>query len=251
MKTFLGISLLSLFTIIVFAHGKRKTTLNGTCVANRNLEEPLLNPTKDDTVNYLLFSKTHSNMLGSTFNYEFLPIVRGLVDTALLNLGHFDNSTALSYDYKLNIILSPLIIEGEVQRIINEDTTKYNPRFYPTSYLIKITRVIKSKYKINVGDEVIAKISEFGFIRATDGRILYKDALVAKHYKEGEKYLFLLNKYHYMRICYGIKNNLLQSAVNDEYCPTGFSLTFTSYQFSDDYSKGVITEKNILDFIAH
>jgi len=250
-KTLLCIILIPFSTFFISAKHDTVSFAEQGCMVNDNLYEPLLLPTRNDTLSYFKFYNSHPNIqnLESDFSYEMIPLVRGLIDTALLSPSYYLKFKYIDDKYKLGLVSSPLIIEGEIENIFNEDTSVSSiPKIYITNYIIRITDIVKTKYKIVNGDRIIVKDRNTGYSRF-NGRVSYKQiADIGSSYEKGKKYFFLIGKYSYMSTCYYISHQYPVKEY-DEYCPYAFSVGTLGYSFSKDFSANVITKQAIIEFL--
>jgi len=256
MKSCFIICLLCSIALYTTARHKVTKGINSSfCIESSKFYVPLITPIRDDSIKYEDFRirYRYNSIINSDYGYQRIPLVRGIIDTTLFNEKHFNKSSALDDSYKYALICSPLIVEGEVVKVFNEDTSLASPNFlYPTNIVIKIKDVISSKYEnVNAGDYVLGKVSLYGFRKNIVTHIAeYNSFMEFQEYKEKKTYLFVLDKYHYMYNCYSVlmKDQFLRGCA-DNYCPYAFSLSMLTHEISKDYEDGKITKKMILDFL--
>lgn len=256
MKKILLFSLFCLlgFVFFVLAKNNRKAEVDTStpCIDNPNLYEKLLKPNLADTLEFAKLAKRyHASELGNDFSYEYIALTRGLVDSSLLDSAHYNKYGFIDDAFKYNFILSPLIIEGKVERVFNADTVdKSGLRFFLTYYVITVTDIIKSNYKIKVGDKVLATTQLYGYAKsAVSNEVAYTSMSDISEYESGKIYLFALHKYSYMHK-FTILNSLTSKAKYlDTYCPTTFSLSITSHKISKSYENKEIGKNTIINFL--
>lgn len=132
-----------------------------SCLIDERLFEELLIPTRQDSAEYEILKFRYPHLpFKERFNYMYLPFIRGLVDTTILNAKHYNRFKHLSDAVKTELLQSPLIFEGTVQKIYYPDTALgATSTMYQTSIVIKIDDVIFSKYDIEKGSEILSKIN--------------------------------------------------------------------------------------------
>ncbi|MBA3827771.1 MAG: hypothetical protein H0X33_02440 [Taibaiella sp.] len=224
------------------------------CLHKPNLSEELLYPVKQDTLNFLSFYKHHQDEgFASVFLYEYTAITRGLADTALFDPKHYHQFDAIKSDYRHLLAFSPLVIDGTVIQTIYDtiflQASKRKSLIYHTNILIRINDVIKSKYKVNVGDTVLVKIMHYGIIKDSNGRVGYSSG-EDRQFQNNRSYLFCLDKYHYMFVIYLMKHGGESGKYcQEEYCPSAFELSLESFKISVDYEEHKIDKNTILQFL--
>ncbi|GAA4456920.1 hypothetical protein GCM10023092_22950 [Rurimicrobium arvi] len=216
----------------------------------------MLEPKAQDTAAFYTnqyFKKYPCLRGGDKFSYYYLPIVRGLVDTALLNPEHYSRFQYLDDQTKLNLAFSPLIIIGEVSNVLNEDTSaKAGQYFLATNVLIKIKEVIHSRYAVKPGDFVSAKTQLYGLHRSKiTHKVTYDFIGDVKPYDAGKTYLFVLNKWDYMEMLYLKKIGISLKDADDSYCPTSFILSMGVHDISSAYESHKLSLKDIKGFLSH
>ncbi len=179
--------------------GQEQKTGATTFLADGLLYEPLLIPNKSDTDNFNAVKDKYPSFLNGDFIYEYIPYVRGLVDTSLCSNAHH-KFKELDEDLQREMIESPLIVEGEV---IAHNWDSTGSLLFCDNISIKITDIVKSKYNLCTGDTVLAISNVFNFYNP----VLPRNASVAEKavrgpYRIGRKYIFCFNKYFYMHIMY-------------------------------------------------
>ncbi len=228
------------------------STNNSPCIENKNLYQEMIIPTHQDTVEWdKIEGRSKQTLNTRQFIYYQIPVIRGLVDTALLAANNFDSCHFFSHDYKSALIFSPLVIEGTVIKTYSEDTVDPNDHFFNTCILIKIDDILKSNYKVKKGDYVLAKTFLYRTIRNFKTKGLGSSFFVgAERYKDSQKYLFVLDKYFYMEHCYRIFiKDGESSELKDQYCPYSFSIGYTENEMSMDYQENKINKLAILEFL--
>lgn len=223
------------------------------CKTNPSLYEALIIPNAGDTIAYNSFVQRHpKSIITPDFSLKWIPVTRGLVDTSIFTDEHFNKFNKIYIGTLWEWIVSPLIVEGEVVSILNEDTISNKKSYlYGYNYIVKIKKVIKSKYKIKAGDIVTAKTNLFGYYRNPKNReVVYSYVDVVKPYDIGKTYFFTFDKYHYQENCQKILNNVQGiSGAADIYCPYAFSLNIISHELSEDYANKVFGENTIKEFL--
>lgn len=219
---------------------------NPGCIENKNLYEELLEPTRADSLAFVKLDslkKYPGIPFTGSFNYDDVTYVRGLIDTSLFNPDHYHKFDYMNKNARFFCITSPLIVEGEVMEVLNEDTTK--SYLFPTVFIIKIKEVVASKYKVKAGDYVTARTNLYGYVYSSIVKeVNYRDAGISP-YKKGKTYLFVFNKNYYRELLYKIQKQPSRYRVADVYCPYSFALNFAEHEISELYANGQLTKQEI------
>lgn len=220
------------------------------CIENRNLYEPMLMPTKRDSIlceNYELLERKYGRGWGFSFNYKYVLHIHGLVDTAKPS-----NSSIYDYfhqtkaeQYRSDIYESPLVVLGEITDVYNEDTAERHR--YSTVIIFKIKEILKSKYKkVKRGDTIAVHV---------DFRNVYVGGCIMEYYKwvdlnsifyqKGNTELFVLNKYNYMTAMFDAQFSQSLYKSVDTYCPYSFEMGLGEKELSKMYRQRTITKQEI------
>lgn len=250
-KIYLPVSFLIIGVIIFYiARSQYKPPYGGGnpgCIENPNLYEDWLIPTKADSIEFTKQDsfKRYRLIGGGDLDYYSLPLVRGLIDTTLFASAHWDQFNELSKDVRYHAAYSPLIIEGEVEQVLNEDTATKKTFILPTVFIIKVIDVISSKYKIKKGDYVTARTSLYGYKYSEVTKEVVYQYVMVRQYTKGKRYLFMLNKYSYMSLL----NNFRNQNIADVYCPYSFILGITEHNISEDYDNKQFSKEALIKFL--
>jgi len=219
---------------------------------NEAVYEPFIIPTHEDTVNYIRLTKQYPQLESdAAHSYLYLPLVRGWADTAVFNPRHYDRFKDKMWSYIMALQLAPLVVEGTICQITYEDTAKIDPNknFFLTDISIKINDIFKSKYALNIGDTVMARVRGSGPMRMANGKLIYTDRFPATEFKTGHTFLFVLDRINYMWYFYN--RTLKEKTTHDVYCPYSFEAGFTATTATEDYMTGKLTKKDIRQFFSH
>jgi hypothetical protein len=220
------------------------------CSKNPALAEPVLVPTANDTMMYDRFVNRHTEIQLPPFELSSLAYTRGFTDTMLL-LGRKTPPVPMSLNNL--IITSPLIVEGVITQIKDADTAAGSKNmFYARTYTIQVKNVVKSKYKIAAGEKIMVKSSLNGYHRnARTGEVKFSTFRFVEFYEVGKPYLFVLDKYEYMKTTSKIKAedpNL--AGYYDEYCPTAFSFVPGTIGISKEYASKSFTIDQLKQYLS-
>jgi len=227
---------------------------NPGCIENPNLYEDFLVPTKADTLEFIRQDsfKRYPRHLGGTrqFDYYSLPIVRGLIDTALFAPEHWNKFETLDENLRLEVASSPLVIEGDVVEVLNEDTAMKKAFLIPTVFIIRITDVIASKYKVKKGDYVTARTTLYGYVYSPITKEVSYPFAAIPQYQKGKHYLFVLDKYYYMSLLNNFRDEIRDKKIADVYCPYSFILSLETHRLSEAYANGAFTKRELKNFLT-
>ena len=256
LNKYVGLTALVVISIFLFTMSSEKTPERTTCLENEKFYEPMLIPTKEDT---LIWEKIKHRFSSARINGQFypmyIPYTRGILDTSLIANEWFDKFPYYNRDFKVFLAKSPLVIKGKVLDRYFEDTV--NPRIihFKTNYIIEIEHVFYSKYKgVKIGDKVIAKTHAYGVARSTKDNKLYSvNTIGYSKYDNGKSFLFVLDKYWGMMVLYNLtvyqpnlKENLRSGEPTDDvYCPYSFYLGYDHHLLSEEYENKIITDEMI------
>jgi hypothetical protein len=253
---FLAISLLQII-MLTSGSGKQDSSKSrpvSYCAENPAVYEPVQIPTSQDTLHYEQLRKRYPSILrGHNLYTIYLPLVRGMVDTSLLRSEHFNAFSFIPEAFRLQLVFSPLVIEGEVIRRFNEDTSVSEAGFmFPTVYEIRITHIFKSIYPLKAGDLITFRTNCYGYNRSsgTDGQVWYS-TMGFMEYEAGQNYMIALDRYDYMDACFRISKKQAASKtwLLDTYCPYSFATYMTSHDMSYRYQKAELTHDHITQFL--
>ena len=257
LSRYIGLTSLVVVSIFLFTMSSEKTQERTTCLENEKFYEPMLIPTKEDT---LIWEKIKHRFSSANMNGQFYPMLmpytRGQgLDSSLITNDWFDKFPYYNRDFKVFIAMSPLVIKGKVLDRYFEDTI--NPRIihFKTNYIIEIEHIYYSKYTgVKLGDNVMAKTHAYGVARSTkDNKLYSSDAIGYSPYEIGKSYLFVLDKYWGMMVLYNLtvyqpslKENLRSiEPTDDVYCPYSFYLGYDHHLITEKYENKIITDEMI------
>ena len=240
---------LAFFTIIFFTMASKENNKRVNCIDNQKFYEPMLTPTKNDTLIWEKIKGRFSKSVSSIYNGELIAITRGLADTSLLTNSAIDKFPYYNQDFKSSLAFSPLVIKGKIIDMYYEDTVNPKNLHFLTNYLIEIKQVYKSKYQnVKIGDRIIAKTHLYGSMRSKKDKKLYKTyGFEVQPYIKDKTYFFILDKYWGMMVTQYLTTDeeFKSNPFDDIYCPNAFYLGLTEHAQSEQYESGRINDEMI------
>lgn len=240
------IAIIACMSFIVGSH-KGKSKLNKR--EKRAVSEPMLIPTKEDTLIWYKIRHRYSKARISTYDFfmECIGITRGIADTLMLNDDNYDK-LKMDKDLKMTLALSPLVIKGKILEKYPEDTVNCGEQIsFHTNYIIEIEQIFKSDYKkLKIGDKVQAKVNLYGLYKSCLNDRILMSAGDVMEYQPNQSYFICLDKHRYMMILHAQKDAPNFYGKKEEYLPHAFIISLTSHDLSRDYVRKKITDEDIL-----